>query len=152
MLPCPSCNCLSSPLLQDTHACCRGFITWPAFRVGPKWKILRPFLADGLSVSVRTLTVIGVIMTSTGVLARISAVSQAAHEILRNLWIFLFQFVEGINISNQSIVATALGAKEYDYAFEVCVFVLPLYACAILLALTGTLLHMCVFAISVCVV
>jgi Na+-driven multidrug efflux pump len=98
---------------------CRGFITWDKFKVGPKWAVLKPFLTQGFAVSIRTLTVIGVIMSSTSVLARIGAVSQASHEILRQLWIFLFQFVECINISNQSIVATALGAKDFAYAFQV---------------------------------
>ena len=94
-------------------------MTWKAFKVGPRWNILAPFLLDGFAVSLRTFTVIGVIMASTGVLARINAVSQAAHEIIRQLWIFLFQFVECINISNQAIMATALGLKQYEYAFQV---------------------------------
>lgn len=104
---------------QKRAASCRGFITWDAFKVGPKWAVLKPFLTQGVAVSVRTLTVIGVIMSSTSVLARIDAVSQASHEILRQLWIFLFQFIECINISNQSIVATALGSKDFAYAFQV---------------------------------
>ena len=70
-------------------------------------------------MSVRTVTVIGVIMSSTSVLARVDSAAQAAHEIIRQLWILLFQFVECINISNQAIVATALGARDYPYALAV---------------------------------
>ena len=81
--------------------------------------MLKTFLADGFAVSVRTLMVIGVIMSSTSVLARIDSITQAAHEIIRQMWIFLFQFVECINISNQSIVATALGEQDYGYALQV---------------------------------
>ena len=114
----------ASSICLSTHAYslaapCRKFVTWKAFKVGPRWNILAPFLLDGFAVSLRTFTVIGVIMASTGVLARINAVSQAAHEIIRQLWIFLFQFVECINISNQAIMATALGLKQYEYAFQV---------------------------------
>ena len=38
---------------------------------------------------------------------------------MRQLWILLFQFVECINISNQSIVATAFGAKDPRFALAV---------------------------------
>lgn len=65
------------------------------------------------------MTVVGVIMASTSVLARVSSISQAAHEIVRQLWILLFQFVECINISNQSIVATAFGQGDKRFALEV---------------------------------
>jgi Na+-driven multidrug efflux pump len=72
-----------------------------------------------MAVSLRTLTVVGVIMASTSVLARVNSVTQAAHEILRQLWILLIQFVECINISNQSIVASAFGSKDLRYALAV---------------------------------
>jgi Na+-driven multidrug efflux pump len=97
----------------------RKFITWGAIKQGPKWSILGPFLKQGMAVSLRTVAVVGVIMASTSVLARVNAVSQAAHEIIRQVWILLVQFVECVNISNQAIVASAFGSKDLKYALEI---------------------------------
>jgi Na+-driven multidrug efflux pump len=80
---------------------------------------LQPFLLQGFAVSFRTVAVMSVIMCSSAILARVDAASQAANEILRQVWIVLFQFVECLNISNQSITAGALGAHDVPYAMAV---------------------------------
>jgi Na+-driven multidrug efflux pump len=70
---------------------CRGFIKLNVLRQGPKWHVLRPFLRDGMAVSLRTMAMLGMIMTSSSLLARVNTASQAAHEIMRQVWIFTFQ-------------------------------------------------------------
>eukprot|EP00892_Ulva_mutabilis_P006808 jgi/Ulvmu1/449/UM001_0456.1 len=108
-----SCSILFGVLRQ------RGFWSWAEFRKGPRWPVLAPFLKEGLAVSSRTVFTLSVIMASSSVLARVGTASQAAHEILRQLWICSYQFVEAINISNQSLVSTALGEGDQAYALAV---------------------------------
>lgn len=53
--------------------------------------MLRPFLQDGSALSLRIVFTLAVVMASSSVLARVNTASQAAHEILRQLWICMFQ-------------------------------------------------------------
>ena len=70
---------------------CSGFWSWAEFSKGPKWPVLSPFLKEGAAVSLRTVFTLGVVMASSSVLARVGTASQAAHEILRQLWICTYQ-------------------------------------------------------------
>ena len=70
---------------------CRGFIKFDVLKQGPKWPILGPFLRDGMAVSLRTVAMLGMVMASSSLLARVGTASQAAHEIVRQLWIFMYQ-------------------------------------------------------------
>lgn len=97
----------------------RGFIKFDVLKQGPKWPILGPLLRDGMAVSLRTVAMLGMVMASSSLLARVGTASQAAHEIVRQVWIFMYQFVECINISNQSLASAALGQKDTPYAFSV---------------------------------
>lgn len=128
-----SCSILCTAMIK------RGFIKWDDLKEGPKWSILRPFLLDGAAVSLRTMSMLAMVMVSSSVLARVNTASQAAHEIVRQTWIFLFQFVECINISNQSLVSAALGAEENDYALEVVKRHL-VYSVGLLVVMGGILL------------
>lgn len=70
---------------------CRGFWSWAEFAKGPQWSVLRPFLKDGSALSLRIIFTLGIVMASSSVLARVNTASQAAHEILRQVWICAFQ-------------------------------------------------------------
>jgi Na+-driven multidrug efflux pump len=82
-------------------------------------EILRPFLRDGFAVSFRTVCMVGLVMASSSIIARVDAMTQAAHEIIRQMWILLYQGVECINISNQALASTALGTNDTSYAVAV---------------------------------
>lgn len=73
---------------------CRGFWSWAEFAKGPKWSVLGPFLKDGSALSLRIIFTLGIVMASSSVLARVNTASQAAHEILRQVWICAFQVLQ----------------------------------------------------------
>jgi Na+-driven multidrug efflux pump len=82
------------------HIYCRGFIKLSVFKEGPKWPVLKPFLRDGAAVSFRTFCTLGLVMGSSSVLARVGTAAQAAHEIVRQVWVFLYQ-VRRIEVSSR---------------------------------------------------
>ena len=98
----------------------RRLVQWDLIKKGPNWAEIIPFAIQGGAVSLRILTFTSVIMYTSIILASVGTIAQAAHEINRQIWIVLIQVVESFNISNQSIMSSALYAGDLTYANAVC--------------------------------
>jgi Na+-driven multidrug efflux pump len=62
-----------------------------------------------VSLSMRNITSLGVIIYGTSQVAGFGATTLAAHEILRQAWVFLIQAFTAFDIAAQSLVASYLG-------------------------------------------
>lgn len=66
-------------------------------------------LQSGLSLSLRNVSSMVVILTATSMVTGLGAVTMAAHEILRQVWIISIQSFMALDICAQSLVASYLG-------------------------------------------
>ena len=64
---------------------------------------------SGLSLSARSLTVMGTYVFATTLVSSIGSTALAAHEILRQAFILSMQFFTALDISAQALVAAYLG-------------------------------------------
>ena len=66
-------------------------------------------LQSGLSLSLRNVSSMVVILTATSMVTGLGAITMAAHEILRQVWIISIQAFMALDITAQSLVASYLG-------------------------------------------
>ena len=66
-------------------------------------------MQSGFSLSLRNMTSMVVIVTATSMVTSLGAVTMAAHEILRQVWIISIQAFMALDICAQSMVASFLG-------------------------------------------
>ena len=71
---------------------------------------MTPFcLQSGLALSVRNLGTMGVILYGTTLVSRMGAATLAAHEIMRQVFIFSIQLFSALDVTAQSMVGLQLG-------------------------------------------
>lgn len=66
-------------------------------------------LQSGLALSVRNLGTMGVILYATTLVSRLGAATLAAHEIMRQVFIFSIQLFSALDVTAQSLVSLQLG-------------------------------------------
>mmetsp|Transcript_17433 Transcript_17433/g.52263 ORF Transcript_17433/g.52263 Transcript_17433/m.52263 type:complete len:588 (-) Transcript_17433:751-2514(-) len=85
----------------------------------PPQSELLNFLKAGVSLSSRNVISMAAILYATTSVTRLGAASLAAHEILRQVWIFAIQAFSALDIATQSLIATYLGQNMQQKAFDV---------------------------------
>jgi putative MATE family efflux protein len=92
-----------------------AFALWRApSRYGrrPHWSRMRPLLAMGGALVLRTASLYGSFFVASAVLARVGAASLGAHQIAMQLFGFLALVLDAIAIAGQVIVGRRLGAGD----------------------------------------
>ena len=82
----------------------------------PQWSVIKPQLAMGKDLIVRSLSFQIAFVSAAAVAARIGPASLAAHQVLLQLWNFLTLVLDSMAIAAQALVGGALGAKSAPLA------------------------------------
>ena len=85
----------------------------------PVWDEMRRLLVIGRDLFIRTAALVGVLVLSTAVAARISAPTVAGHQIGLTLFTFLALLVDALAITAQAMIGTRLGASDVDGALVI---------------------------------
>jgi MATE family multidrug resistance protein len=83
---------------------------WPAERV--RLSELRPFLAVGSVLILRTVMIVGSLTAATATAARIGTIQVAAHQVVSQLWFLLAMTVDAVAIAAQALVADLAGRGD----------------------------------------
>ncbi|KAK9829665.1 hypothetical protein WJX72_007217 [[Myrmecia] bisecta] len=118
----------------------KGMLDLADLRRVPVFKDILPLLKTGFSLSVRSFSSIIVITMCSTMLAEMGAVTMAAHEILRQVWIFSIQAYGAFDIATQTLVATYIGKNKRPLAREVLMRILQIGT------LTGCMMAVFLFA------
>ena len=73
---------------------------------------LRPFLAAGSALTVRTLALVSTFTVATSMATRLGPVNVAAHQVASQVWLFLALVVDAIAIAAQAMVGKSLGEEN----------------------------------------
>ncbi|KAL4526800.1 hypothetical protein Ndes2526A_g01231 [Nannochloris sp. 'desiccata'] len=107
----------------------KGYLKLPDLYTPPKWSDVAPTLKNGVFLSTRSILAMSMLMWATKLIAGFGAVSLAAHEILRQIWVFSNQAFTCLDIATQSLIAFYLGRDDKPSAAAVFrPMVLPLIA------------------------
>ncbi|KAI3426457.1 hypothetical protein D9Q98_008824 [Chlorella vulgaris] len=90
----------------------RGYMRFADLARPPAWRDVAPMLRNGVFLSTRSLLAMGMLMWATRLIAGFGAVGLAAHEVLRQIWVFSNQFFTSMDIATQSLVAFHLGKGD----------------------------------------
>lgn len=74
----------------------------------------RHLLVIGRDLFVRTVGLVAGLAVVTALAARMGTVTVAAHQVARELWLFMVLVLDGFAIAGQAMVGTALGAGRRD--------------------------------------
>lgn len=85
----------------------------------PVWDEMRRLLVIGRDLVIRTSALVGVLVLSTSVAARVSAATVAGHQIALTLFTFLALMVDALAITAQALIGTRLGGGDVDGAVAV---------------------------------
>ena len=85
----------------------------------PTWRRLRPMLRTGVALQIRNGFLWFVSFLGARMAAEMGTVTMAAHEIIRQMWVFSLQGFAAINVTAQSLLATHLGNDDSKSAREV---------------------------------
>lgn len=85
----------------------------------PTWGRLRPMLRTGVALQIRNGFLWFVSFLGARMAAEMGTVTMAAHEIIRQMWVFSLQGFAAINVTAQSLLATHLGNDDSKSAREV---------------------------------
>jgi putative MATE family efflux protein len=88
----------------------------PADSRRPDWSRMRPLLAMGGDLTVRSLALLGAFTIGSALAARLGTAAIAAHNIAFQLFLFLALVLDAIAIAGQILVGRALGAGRADEA------------------------------------
>ena len=78
--------------------------------ISPRTRLTMCFcLQSGLALSVRNLGTMGVILYGTTLVSRMGAATLAAHEIMRQVFIFSIQLFSALDVTAQSMIGLQLG-------------------------------------------
>ena len=77
---------------------------------------MRSLVAVSTDLFLRTAALLGGLLVTTAVAARMGTVVVAAHQIARELWTMLALLLDGFAIAGQAMIATSLGAGRLDQA------------------------------------
>lgn len=90
----------------------KGYLRMEDLLRPPKWVDVAPTLRNGLLLSTRSLSAMSVVLFATQFVASFGPVASAAHEILRQIWVFSNQAFTSLDIATQSLVAYCLGRDD----------------------------------------
>ena len=85
-------------------------LTVPSLRVDVR--AMRSVVAVSWDLFLRTSALLGGLLVTTAVAARMGTVVVAAHQIARELWTMLALVLDGFAIAGQALIATSLGAGD----------------------------------------
>ena len=85
----------------------------------PTWARLRPMLRTGVALQIRNGFLWFVSFLGARMAAEMGTVTLAAHEIIRQMWVFSLQGFAAINVTAQALLATHLGNDDSKSAREV---------------------------------
>lgn len=88
----------------------------PSLRIDPV--AMRAIVQVSRDLFLRTAALLGGLLVTTAVAARIGTVTVAAHQIARELWTMLTLVLDGFAIAGQAMVGTSLGAARPQRAIE----------------------------------
>ncbi|EFN56262.1 hypothetical protein CHLNCDRAFT_57674 [Chlorella variabilis] len=97
----------------------RGYVKVGDLLRPPSWAEVAPMMKNGIFLSTRSLLAMGMLMWATRLIAGFGAVGLAAHEILRQIWVFSNQAYTSLDIATQSLVAFHLGKGDRRSAADV---------------------------------
>jgi putative MATE family efflux protein len=97
----------------------KGYLKLPDLYTPPKWSDVAPTLKNGAFLSTRSILAMSMLMWATKLIAGFGAVSLAAHEILRQIWVFSNQAFTCLDIATQSLIAFYLGRNDRPSAAAV---------------------------------
>jgi putative MATE family efflux protein len=87
--------------------------------VRPTWSVIRPQLADGRDLVLRSLGFQVAFVSAAVVAARSGAAALAAHQVLLQLWNLLTLLLDSVAVAAQALVGAALGAGSVAASREV---------------------------------
>ncbi|KAF8061355.1 DTX44 [Scenedesmus sp. PABB004] len=87
----------------------------------PRWGEVAPYLWKGAVLAFRMVVTFGMIMFASAICVRAGAASQAAFEIIRQVWIISIQLFESLNVATQAMAAGFLGRGDRAAARAVLV-------------------------------
>lgn len=99
-------------LILGSRVVNKGYLKLSDLRTPPSWSDVSPVLRNGLLLSTRSLLAMSMLMWATKLIAGFGAVALAAHEILRQIWVFSNQAFTSLDIATQSLVAFYLGRGD----------------------------------------
>lgn len=97
----------------------RGMVRPGDLMKQPPQSELLSLLGAGVSLSSRNIISMWVILFATTTLSGLGPITLAAHEILRQVWIFAIQAFSALDIATQTLVAAYKGQHLHAKAFEV---------------------------------
>ncbi|MCU1397655.1 MAG: family efflux transporter [Acidimicrobiales bacterium] len=110
----------STVVVQIGAAFAFGGIMRPVLvKVRPTWERLRPVLARGGHLGLRSVAMLGAWVAVTRVAATVDTPTLAANQVLVQLFTFLALALDALAIPAQSLVAGALGAGDEETAMSV---------------------------------
>lgn len=117
----------------------KGYLRLPDLVRVPSWGDVTPMLRSGFFLSTRSILAMAMLLWSTKLIAGFGAVSLAAHEILRQIFIFSNQAYTSLDIATQSLVAFYLGRSDKQRATDVFIRVSQLALMASVVVMAGLL-------------
>lgn len=84
----------------------------PVRRQRLSWAVLRPLVRIGGDLALRVALLVGTLTLATAVAARIGTRAVAAHQVARELWLFLALIVDALAVAGQALVARYRGSGE----------------------------------------
>ena len=100
----------------------RKLLVWEHVSRGPpRAAELAPLAKAAAALSVRNVSTMGVIFLGTSMVSAAGAVSLAAHEVLRQLYVVSVQAFSALDVATQSLVASFVGSGDSRSAREVLV-------------------------------
>ena len=110
----------STVIVQVGAALAFGTFVRPyLLRIRPKWERLRPILARGGHLGLRSIAMLGAWVAMTRVAATVDTATLAANQVLVQLFTFLALALDALAIPAQSLVAGALGGGDRKAAMSV---------------------------------
>ncbi|OZC04740.1 MATE family efflux transporter [Rubricoccus marinus] len=91
----------------------------PVRRQRLQWAVIRPLVQIGGDLALRVALLVGTLTFATAVAARLGTRAVAAHQVARELWLFLALVVDALAVAGQALVARYRGMDEMAKAREV---------------------------------
>ncbi|KAK9836245.1 hypothetical protein WJX84_008786 [Apatococcus fuscideae] len=97
----------------------KGMLRTSDLRYPPDPRDIGALLRSGLALSLRNTANLAVIMSVTGLVTKLGSISLAAHEIIRQVYIFSLQSFSSFDIAAQTLIASYLGRGNKAVARDV---------------------------------
>ncbi|KAK9831035.1 hypothetical protein WJX74_000789 [Apatococcus lobatus] len=104
----------------------KGMLKFSDLRYPPDPRDIGALLRSGLALSLRNTANLAVIMSVTGLVTKLGSIHLAAHEIIRQVYIFSLQSFSSFDIAAQTLIASYLGRGNRAVARDVLVRVVQI--------------------------